>query len=42
MIKIEIEAIDGAGKTTALKYIAEKLRSKGLVVVETREVGAPA
>lgn len=41
MIKIEIEGTDGAGKTTGLKYLIEKLKEKNLSVIETREVGNP-
>ncbi|HXN74929.1 MAG TPA: dTMP kinase [Candidatus Acidoferrum sp.] len=41
MIKIEFDSVDGAGKTTALKYFAEQARQRGLIVVETREVGNP-
>lgn len=40
-IKIEIEGTDGAGKTTGLKYLIEKLQNAGKTVVETREVGNP-
>jgi dTMP kinase len=40
-LKIEIEGTDGAGKTTAMKYLVEKLRKRGNKVVETREVGTP-
>lgn len=38
---IEVEGTDGAGKTTALKYLIERLRAAGKTVLETREVGAP-
>lgn len=38
---IEVEGTDGAGKTTALKYLIEKLRASGKTVLETREVGSP-
>jgi len=41
MKKIEIEGTDGAGKTTGLKYLIEKLQSKNKTVLETREVGSP-
>jgi len=41
MLKIEFESVDGAGKTTALKYFAEQAKNRGLTVVETREVGNP-
>lgn len=41
MLKIEFEGTDGAGKTTGLKYFIEQARSKGLSVIETREVGNP-
>ena len=40
-IKIEIEGTDGAGKSTALKYLIEKLQGMGQKVLETREVGSP-
>jgi len=40
-LKIEIEGCDGSGKTTALKYLIEKLQSKDKVILETREVGSP-
>lgn len=40
-LKIEVEGTDGAGKTTALKYMIEKLRARGQDVLETREVGNP-
>lgn len=40
-IKIEVEGTDGAGKTTALKYLIQQLEAKGKAVLETREVGAP-
>lgn len=37
---IEVSGIDGSGKTTAVKYVATKLREKGYVVLENREVGS--
>lgn len=40
-LKIEFEGTDGAGKTTGLKYFIERAKSRGLSVVETREVGNP-
>lgn len=40
-VKIEVEGTDGAGKTTALKYMIEQLQSRGSKVLETREVGNP-
>jgi len=40
-IKVELEAIDGAGKTTGLKYLIGKLEEAGQKVLETREVGSP-
>lgn len=40
-MKIEVEGTDGAGKTTALKYLIEKLQATGSSVLETREVGSP-
>lgn len=41
MLKIEVEGTDGAGKTTALKYLLNKLQLKGKRVLETRDVGCP-
>lgn len=41
MIKVEVEGTDGAGKTTALKYLIQQLTRKGQKVLETREVGSP-
>ena len=41
MLKIEIDAVDAAGKTTGLKYLVAKAKERGLSVVETREVGNP-
>lgn len=38
---IEFSGTDGAGKTTALKYMINKLKDRGLKVLETREVGNP-
>jgi len=40
-VRIECEGTDGAGKTTALKYLVEKLQNSGSSVLETREVGSP-
>ena len=40
-LKIEVEGTDGAGKTTALKYMIQKLQERGQSVLETREVGNP-
>lgn len=40
-LKIEFEGTDGAGKTTALKYLIEQLQKRGSTVLETREVGSP-
>ena len=40
-LKIEVEGTDGAGKTTALKYMIEQLQKRGVSVLETREVGNP-
>lgn len=40
-LKIEVEGTDGAGKTTALKYMIEQLQKRGTKVLETREVGNP-
>ena len=36
---ITIEGIDGAGKSSHLAYIADRVRQKGVHVVETREPG---
>jgi dTMP kinase len=41
MIKVEVEGTDGAGKTTALKYLIEQLTKADQKVLETREVGSP-
>ena len=41
MLKIEIEGTDAAGKTTGLKYLISQAKERGLIVVETREVGNP-
>lgn len=38
---IEIEGIDGSGKTTGYNYLCDKLESKGFKVLRTREVGSP-
>lgn len=40
-IVIELEGIDGSGKTTALNYIADSLTRLGYSVLKTQEVGAP-
>lgn len=40
-LKIDVEGTDGAGKTTALKYLIERLQASGKAVLETREVGSP-
>lgn len=40
-MKIEVEGTDGAGKTTAYKYLIEKLKEAQGRVLETREVGSP-
>ncbi|MBI3939048.1 MAG: dTMP kinase [Betaproteobacteria bacterium] len=39
---ITLEGIDGAGKSTHLAWLAEKLRSRGLDVTVTREPGGTA
>jgi dTMP kinase len=36
---ITVEGIDGAGKTTALAHLAQRLREQGVAVVTTREPG---
>jgi len=41
IIKIDFEGIDGAGKTTGLKFFINLAKEIGLNVVETREVGNP-
>lgn len=38
---IEVEGIDGSGKTTAVKYIVEQLTAAGKRVLQSREVGCP-
>jgi dTMP kinase len=38
---IELEGIDGSGKTTAYNYLIETLRAQGKKVLATREVGNP-
>lgn len=38
---IGFSAVDGAGKTTMLKYMIDQLRVQGFRVLETREVGNP-
>lgn len=40
-LKIEIEGVDGSGKTTALEYFIEQLNARDKSVLETREVGSP-
>lgn len=40
-LKIEVEGTDGAGKTTALKYMISQLQARGSKILETREVGNP-
>lgn len=40
-LKVDISGTDGAGKTTALKYLIERLQASGKAVLETREVGSP-
>jgi dTMP kinase len=37
---VEIEGLDGSGKTTGLKYLVEQLTAKGFKVLSTREVGS--
>lgn len=41
MLKIEIEGIDGSGKTTGFNFLVKYLKSLGLNVISTREVGNP-
>ncbi len=36
---ITFEGIDGAGKTTALRYVADQLRARGVTMVASREPG---
>lgn len=38
---IEIEGIDGSGKTTGYNYLCDQLEAKGFKVLRTREVGSP-
>lgn len=40
-ILVDIEGLDGSGKTTAIKTVVGELRSMGYRVLETREVGSP-
>lgn len=40
-LRVICEGTDGAGKTTGLKYVLEKLQEKNKKVLETREVGNP-
>lgn len=39
-LRVEIEGVDGSGKTTGLKYLISQLQEKGKKVLETREVGS--
>ncbi|MCZ6472622.1 MAG: dTMP kinase, partial [SAR324 cluster bacterium] len=39
---ITLEGIDGCGKTTQAKLLAERLRQLGTLLVETREPGGTA
>jgi len=39
---ITLEGIDGAGKSTHAEFIAQRLRSRGRTVVQTREPGGTA
>ena len=36
-----LEGVDGCGKTTHCKKLAEYLRAKGFRVLETKEPGSP-
>lgn len=38
---IAIDAIDGAGKTTMVKYVVDQLKKRGKRVLQTQEVGNP-
>jgi dTMP kinase len=38
---IEIDGLDGSGKSTGLKLLADKLEAKGFKVLRTQEVGSP-
>lgn len=39
---ISLEGVDGAGKSTHIQFIAERLRSQGRTVIVTREPGGTA
>jgi len=39
---ISFEGIDGAGKSTHIAFVAERLRARGLTVITTREPGGTA
>ncbi len=39
---ISLEGVDGAGKSTHLDYLAEKIRARGVELVVTREPGGTA
>lgn len=40
-VRIDLEGIDGSGKTTALKYLLKKLQQHDKRVLSTQEVGSP-
>lgn len=41
MKTISLSGVDGSGKSTAWKYLADQLEARGFRVLRTREVGSP-